>query len=180
MASTLKINNIDSASGTTITIPTGKTLVGTDEGAFRVPGTILQVVDVSGNTATTVTSDTIVRVGIEAAITPKASNSKIIVLCNATVRWAHGDCGFTALHRKIGSGSYSEIKQFSRHTMYRNFDTTSISGQHISFNYIDSPSTTDAVTYQWAMNRWSSGTTYFLPNPANGDTQNWTLMELAQ
>ena len=34
MASTLKINNIDTASGTTITLPTGKTLVGTDEGYF--------------------------------------------------------------------------------------------------------------------------------------------------
>ena len=180
MASTLKINDIDTASGSTITIPTGKQLIVTDEGAVRVPGTILQVIDVSGNTATTVTSTSNVRVGIEAAITPKASNSKIIVLCNATVRWGSGDTGFTALHRKIGSGSYSEIKQFSRHTMYRNFDTSGISGQHISFNYIDSPSTTDAVTYQWAMNRFTSGTAYFLPNNTTGDTQNWTLMELAQ
>jgi len=178
--STLFVNNLNTATGTTITLPTGKTLVGTDEGAFRVPGTILQVVDVSGNTLTSVTSTSIVRVGIEAAITPKASNSKIIVLCNATCRWPHGDAGFMALHRKIGSGSYSEIKQFSRHTMYRNFDTGSTNGQHCSFNYIDSPSTTDAVTYQWAMNRFGSGTAEFLPNPSSGDSQNWTLMELAQ
>ena len=32
MASTLKINNIDTASGSTITIPTGKQLIVTDEG----------------------------------------------------------------------------------------------------------------------------------------------------
>ena len=124
--STLFVNNLNTASGSTITIPTGKQLIVTDEGAVRVPGTILHVIDVSGNTATTVTSTSNVRVGIEAAITPKASNSKIIVLCNATVRWGSGDTGFTALHRKIGSGSYSEIKQFSRHTMYRNFDTSGI------------------------------------------------------
>ena len=43
MASTLKINNLDTASGSTITVPTGKQLIVTDEGAVRVPGTILQV-----------------------------------------------------------------------------------------------------------------------------------------
>ena len=45
MASTLKINNIDTASGSTITIPTGKQLIVTDAGAVRVPGTVLQVVN---------------------------------------------------------------------------------------------------------------------------------------
>ena len=170
--STLFVNNLNTASGTTITVPSGKVLT--------APGHIIQVVNANGNTQTTTTSTTNVRVGIEAAITPKFSNSKIVVLCNATVRWQHGDAGYTALHRKIGSGSYSEIITFSRHTIYRNFDTGSTSGQHVSFNYVDSPSTTDAVTYQWAMNRFSSGTAYFLPNNSTGDSQNWTLMEIAQ
>ena len=170
--STLFVNNLNTASGTTITVPSGKVLT--------APGHIIQVVDVTGNTQSTTTSTTNVRVGIEAAITPKFSNSKIVVLCNATLRWQHGDCGFTALHRKIGSGSYSEIKTFSRHTHYRSFDTSSTSGQHVSFNYIDSPATTDAVTYQWAMNRFSSGTATFLPNPSDGDSQNWSLLEIAQ
>ena len=178
--STLFVNNLNTASGTTITVPTGKTLIGTDEGAFRVPGTILQVVDVTGTTTGSTTSTTNVRVGIEAAITPKSSSSKIIVLCSATLRWQHGDCGFTALHRKIGSGSYSEIKTFSRHTHYRSFDTSASSGQQVPINYVDSPATTDTVTYQWAMNRFSSGTATFLPNPSNGDSQNWPLMEIAQ
>ena len=34
MASTLKINNLDTASGTTITIPTGKQVIITDEGGL--------------------------------------------------------------------------------------------------------------------------------------------------
>ena len=147
---------------------------------IHIPGHVIQVVDVTGNTTASTTSTSNVRVGVEAVITPKSLSSKIIVLCNATLRWNHGDCGFTALHRKIGGGSYSEIKTFSRHNHYRNFDTSSTSGQHISFNYIDSPSTTDAVTYSWAMNRFSSGTATFLPNNASGDSQNWTLMEIAQ
>ena len=170
--STLFVNNLNTASGTTITVPSGKVLT--------APGHIIQVVDVTGTTQSTTTSTTNVRVGVEAAITPKFSNSKIIVLCSATLRWQHGDCGFTALHRKIGSGSYSEIKQFSRHTHYRSFDTSASSGQQVPINYVDSPATTDAVTYQWAMNRFSSGTAYFLPNPSDGDSQNWTLLEIAQ
>ena len=170
--STLFVNNLNTASGTTITVPSGKVLT--------APGHIIQVVDVSGNTQSTTTSKTNVRVGVEAAITPKFSNSKIIVLCSATLRWQHGDCGFTALHRKIGSGSYSEIKTFSRHTHYRSFDTSASSGQQVPINYVDSPATTDTVTYQWAMNRFSSGTGTFLPNPSDGDSQNWTLLEIAQ
>jgi len=143
-----------------------------------IKGAVIQVVNVTGTTTTAVTSESNVQVGVEAAITPRSSSSKIIVLCNAPVRWYHGDGGFTALHRKIASGSYSEIETFSRHTMYRDFDTGVVSGQHISFNYLDSPSTTDVVTYSWAMNRWTSGTSYFLPNSSSGDSQNWTLMEI--
>ena len=180
MASTLKVNTLESASGTDITVPTGKKIVVTDAGGMRVPGTIIQVIETTGNTLSQLSTTTNTRVGVESSITPKASNSKIIVLCNASCRWPHGDAGFMALHRKIGAGSWSEIKTFSRHTMYRNFDTGGTSGQHCSFNYVDSPATTDVVTYSWAMNRWGSGTAEFLPNSASGDSQNWTLMEIAQ
>ena len=79
MASTLKINNLDTASGTTITLPTGKTLVGTDDGAFRVPGAVLQVVQVATTTTTSTSSTSFVDTGLTATITPKSSSSKILV-----------------------------------------------------------------------------------------------------
>ena len=41
MASTLKINNLDTASGTTITIPSGKTLVATSAGSLQAPQSII-------------------------------------------------------------------------------------------------------------------------------------------
>ena len=41
MASTLKINNLDTASGSTITIPTGKTLVGTSDASIQSPGNVI-------------------------------------------------------------------------------------------------------------------------------------------
>ena len=42
--STLFVNNLNTASGSAITIPTGKTLVGTDLGTIRTPGMVIQVV----------------------------------------------------------------------------------------------------------------------------------------
>ena len=42
--STLFVNNLNTASGSTITVPTGKQLIVTDEGGVRVPGSIIQVV----------------------------------------------------------------------------------------------------------------------------------------
>ena len=48
--STLLVNNLNTASGSTITVPTGKQVIITDEGGLRVPGTVIQVVQ---NTSTT-------------------------------------------------------------------------------------------------------------------------------
>ena len=40
--STLFVNNLNTASGTDITIPTGKKLVVTDTGGVKVPGSVVQ------------------------------------------------------------------------------------------------------------------------------------------
>ena len=69
--STLFVNNLNTSSGSTITIPTGKTLVGTDEGSFRVPGTVLQVVQGERTAWTPTTSTTFVSTSNQATITPK-------------------------------------------------------------------------------------------------------------
>ena len=58
MASTLKINNLDTASGTTITIPTGKTLVGTDSGSIAGKGNIINVTFGTHNTTGLTTTST--------------------------------------------------------------------------------------------------------------------------
>jgi hypothetical protein len=42
--STLFVNNLNTVTGTTITVPTGKRLVGTDAGGITSPGMVIQVV----------------------------------------------------------------------------------------------------------------------------------------
>ena len=80
MASTLKINNIDTASGTTITIPTGKQVIVTDEGGLRVPGTVIQVVENSSTTQMNQGGTSFADTNLTCTITPKYSNSKVLVM----------------------------------------------------------------------------------------------------
>ena len=181
MASTLKINNLDTASGSTITVPTGKQVIVTDEGGLRVPGTIIQVISAQGNTTASISGTTITAGGVTASITPKSTSSKIFITYNVTMRFGHTDCGRQALFRKIDSGSYSNIITYSRHVVYQNHSNGSnYQGQFLSFSYVDSPSTTGVLTYSHATDAFGGATSVINPNNANGDIQTWQLMEIAQ
>lgn len=82
--STLFVNNLNTASGSTITVPTGKQIIGTDTNSIKAPGMIIQVQ--SGQLITQLTKNsnlgTYSDTGLSVTITPKYSNSKIYV--NAT------------------------------------------------------------------------------------------------
>ena len=158
MASTLKINNLDTATGTTITLPTGRTLVGTDEGAFRVPGTILQVVQGTFGNKVTSASSSYVATGLSVSITPKASTSKILLTTS-----------FMFSQTKSSAAPQDNLKDFtlyrdstniaphnSNFFRFQNSWGANISGgtagygeqcQQCSFSFLDSPSTTSAITY---------------------------------
>ena len=79
--STLFVNNLNTASGSTITVPTGKKLVGTDGGAISAPGMVVQQVRYVNISATPIqtSSTSNVATGIKVTITPKASGNKILV-----------------------------------------------------------------------------------------------------
>ena len=96
--STLRVDNLNARTGTTISIPTGN--------SFYVPGHIIQVVNQTSNTATTSTAtipydNTIPQIteGFEilsVTITPKSANSKLFfnVLFNG-YHSAENSAGFT-------------------------------------------------------------------------------------
>ena len=80
MASTLKINNLDTASGTTITIPTGKQIVGTDTNSIKAPDMIVQVIHhTHATTVTSASNGTWVASGTTLAFTPKYANSDLYI-----------------------------------------------------------------------------------------------------
>ena len=82
MASTLKINNLDTASGTTITIPTGKQLIGTDTNSIKAPGMVVQIAtDLDTTSLTMDANQNYFDTGLSIAFTPKYSNSIIVIQC---------------------------------------------------------------------------------------------------
>ena len=173
MASTLKINNLDTASGTTITLPTGKTLVGTDEGAFRVPGAVLQVVQVATTTTTSTSSTSFVDTGMVATITPKSSSSKILVTA---------DFGVGA-----GNSSNGAIMQLVRGSTQLFYRGNAYSGAGNSYGvdaffHLDSPATTSATTYKVQIASQGSSTTCYANPEYSGftdPTAHITLIEIA-
>ena len=169
------------ASGNPVAIATGSDgQVLTSAGAGAQPafealpssGKILQVLqNLEGNTrSTTVTSFQNIA-GIEQAITPSASNSKVLVSSvlvlscgnHGVVRFIRVTGGTTTV---IGAGTTAS-GQKQNGSMTSNSDGNTARPQ--PFQFLDSPSTTSAVTYyaQWIAN---SSTPVYLnrtPNDAN-------------
>ena len=169
------------ASGNPVAIATGSDgQVLTSAGAGAQPafealpssGKILQVLqNLEGNTrSTTVTSFQNIA-GIEQAITPSASNSKVLVSSvlvlscgnHGVVRFIRVTGGVTTV---IGAGTTAS-GQKQNGSMTSNSDGNTARPQ--PFQFLDSPSTTSAVTYyaQWIAN---SSTPVYLnrtPNDAN-------------
>ena len=173
MASTLKINNLDTASGTTITLPTGKTLVGTDEGAFRVPGTILQVVQATTTSGANTSSTSFVDTGLSAVITPKSSSSKVLVMVDYT-------CSAT----NSSNGMIEKLLRGSTALFSRGISYGSASGIYNvnGFSHLDSPATTSATTYKVQMATQGSSTNVIFNVSYSGFSSpmaHMTLIEIA-
>jgi hypothetical protein len=172
--STLFVNNIDTASGTTITIPTGKKLVGTDAGGITSPGMVIQVINSTTSVAVSTTSATYADTGLAATITPKYSNSKILVQVN--IPDAHNGGTTSLLYLNLVRGS-TQIIEFVRHGDHIS-PATSIVTYGGSTSYLDAPSTTSATTYKVQFRVHSSGGSQHIF--LNNSVGTITLMEIAQ
>ena len=79
--STIATNNITSTTGTTISVPTGKKIAGTDTGSIYAPGMVIQTVVsefTTGNVNPSANA-TWTTVGPNVTITPKFSNSRVLL-----------------------------------------------------------------------------------------------------
>ena len=182
MASTLKINNIDTATGSTITIPTGKQLIVTDEGGVRVPGTVLQTLFNNHTGQESTTSSSFVATSLSLSITPKSSSSKILVNFSLPAYSASGDHLVGTVFRESGTASYGNVISGTNlgHSSW-GFGTTFSDGTAsicvINGSKLDSPSTTSAVRYTVAFRQHNTGTVLAFINNAMGTL---TLQEIAQ
>lgn len=100
---------------------------------------------------------------IEVTITPKKTTSKIMLDFSGILEMPNMNGGLL-LRRKIGSGSFSELKSAVSLSSARavimpipyGLDATNSTPDPFSFKYVDSPATVESVTYRVAI--LSSGT----------------------
>jgi len=111
--STLFVNNLNTASGTTITVPTGKTLVGTDTGSITAPGMVLQsqyvtntdngVSNIAGQQSLTI-NNAITRGTLTTTFARKDANSFFLVECGVT-SYRPTTVGELRIGYRVNSGS---------------------------------------------------------------------------
>ena len=161
MASTLKINNLDSASGTTITVPTGKQLIGTDINSIKAPGMIIQMqssVLPGGNDQTS--SGSFIDTGLSCNITPKYSNSKILILVHHVISVvtasSHARCDF----RCIENGSSTQIYRMDYHGQDGTVNNTQ---RNMSGSGVFTCSNTNQLTFKTQVQKanGTEGTIYY-------------------
>ena len=136
-------------------------------------GGIIQIKQTFLNTATsTTTSGSFTDIsGMSVSITPKFNTSKIFVMITlGSISSAAGiSVGFRLLRDSTAVGNAADTTLQSGFTnIYDGGDASLFSASH---NFLDSPSTTSAITYklQW---RNSSGTTYLNRYTGSSDSYN--------
>jgi hypothetical protein len=137
-------------------------------------GTVLQVVSANYSTEVSTTSLSWVTTGLNASITPKSTSSKVLIIAqlNAENGSSANGSGFTLFR---GTVSGTNLGDSTNGFGYIFSTTTRVTGT-MSFNYLDSPSTTSSQTYTVGMFA-ATGTTAYAQR--FGSKSTITLMEIA-
>ena len=119
------------------------------------------------------------------AITPSSSSNKIEVNFNLSVGLSDNDTLMLfRLRRKIGSGSFADLTDAMGDTAASRYrcmhamgaDMNAYKMPTINLNFLDSPSTTSAVTYSFSVAHDSGSTTTFYLNRADNDTSSYAYV----
>lgn len=173
MASTLKINNLDTASGSTMTLASGKTL-DTSAGTL-VPSAnqIIQCFEVNFSTETSTTSATFGDInGATISFAPKYSNSKLLFQGTFMVRYEHTTSTGIA-NRFMWNGTIVNPTQ-----TYQGFDASGNNYRAFSLHGSITAGTTSTATAKAQVARYNGGTGWI--NWNGGFTSGFTVMEIAQ
>tara|TARA_Y100000022_G_scaffold108071_1_gene93320 strand:+ start:444 stop:1004 length:561 start_codon:yes stop_codon:yes gene_type:complete len=144
--STLFVNNLNTASGTTIQVPAGKVL--------HQAGSIIQVVQTAKTDTFTAGNNTAFAdiTGMSVSITPKFSNSKIMIWTSLTGEVQNNTyCAHFRLMRgstAIGIGDANSSAPRGSFHLDSYASGGSLAMITASFHFMDSPATTSATTYK--------------------------------
>lgn len=145
-------------------------------------GKILQVVQGTTSTLTTIASTTFTDSGLSATITPSSTSSRIMVIVSQAATVSRSDSSNWSTWRlvrgstPIWNNDTTNRRNLAGYGIY-NISSSAIKQMYVG-NYVDSPSTTSAVTYktQWANHTTASSASVDCQSE-NGDSS-IILMEI--
>ena len=112
-------------------------------------GGIIQVVQGTSTTPTTIDSTSYMASNLSATITPKFNTSKILIqTTQVSDNGAGGRQLYLTIQRSIGGASYSNIIGGSEGGYSASYDAGDRCIETANITFLDSPSTTSAVTYK--------------------------------
>jgi hypothetical protein len=119
-------------------------------------GKVLQVVQATYGTATTIATTTLTDTGLSASITPSSATSKILVMYSGVVRLQASQSDTAGLKSAIIRTSTKVLGWDNNYTTRSVISgvgaiTLNVLGATIATNYLDSPATTSATTYKIQM-----------------------------
>jgi len=171
---TLKVSNIQTSSGTgTITLGQSGETVALGSGATLGSGMgkVLQVVSGTDTTERNTTSTSFVNASntLSVSITPSSTANKIFITCHTGVFKATGGAGCLTIFRdSTNLGGAGGMAQYQT----ANYDSIAIS-------YLDSPSSTSALTYQLYLRSTDVNPFYINSNNTGGLVCSLTAFEIA-
>jgi hypothetical protein len=165
---------------TTLTLPTTSGTVLTSASNTGFPaGSVLQVVNVTYSTETSIISTSYTNTGLSASITPTSASNKILVIVGQTIiaaRASGSQIGSINLVR--GATQVMEITRAlgleagnGTGGQFVNFGT-------IGFSYLDSPSTTSSTTYKTQAKASSTANGGYVECQSGSSTSTLTLIEV--
>ena len=143
-------------------------------------GGIVQVQMGVTNSQATTTSGTFEATHLSASITPKFSTSKILIMCSGGMNGTAGGGDYEVIgykiYRSVGGASFAEVE--STNDGQAEFYGRSNTYVPLSINFLDSPSTTSAITYKLYQKRISGSGTPSVNRNSDNQTQ-MILMEVS-
>jgi len=132
--------------------------------ASGVGGKVLQVITATDDTQRSTTSTSFVTASntLSVSITPSSTSSKVLILVSSSGKCNGNSQGFFTIYRD-GTTNLGEASNGFIRTTDGNVDVS----VGLGINYLDSPSTTSATTYQVYM-RASANTVFLQSNTCRG------------
>ncbi len=188
MASELTVQTLrgptSGANADTILIPSGQTLDASN-GFVAPAGHVIQTIYSEYETYGSSTSTSLFAIPVSATITPKFSNSKILVTVMLNGVYMNGTqrVVITELYKRIDGGSASSVHRFNTTAGYiMAGDEPSYGTYSNVYNYMETAGSTGSLLYQIYLGQNSAGTVFWNNyNVLNGDTKStMVLQEIAQ